>query len=96
MHMLHTVRNKTHDTEALRAARERLRGSKNTQICCSERSVGNGILLDRPVPFKLQQSYRPLPCFTPALQDIWSDPAKISAVMTVMTSTPRSHLITAV
>ncbi len=60
------------------------------------KDVGNGRLLDRPLPFKLHQSYRPLPCFIPALQDIWSDPAKNSAVMTVMTSTPRSHLITAV
>ncbi len=40
------------------------------------KDVGNGILLDRPLPFKLHQSYRPLPCFIPALQDIWSDPAK--------------------
>ncbi len=31
------------------------------QICCSERTSGNGILLDRPLPFKLHQSYRPLP-----------------------------------
>ncbi len=37
---------------------------------------GNGILLDRPLPFKLHQSYRPLPCFIPALQEIWSNPAK--------------------
>ncbi len=51
------------------------------------KDVGNGILLDRPLPFKLHQSYWPLPCFIPALQDIWSDPAKNSAVMT---STPRS------
>ncbi len=35
------------------------------QICCSERTLGlgNGILLDRPLPFKLHQSYRPLPRF---------------------------------
>ncbi len=32
------------------------------QICCSERTYGNGIMLDRPLPFKLHQSYRPLPC----------------------------------
>ncbi len=25
------------------------------------KDVGNGILLDRPLPFKLHQSYRPLP-----------------------------------
>ncbi len=53
------------------------------------KDVGNGILLDRPLPFKLHQSYRPLPCFIPALQDIWSGLAKKSAVMTVMTSLPR-------
>ncbi len=40
------------------------------------KDVGNGILLDRPLPFKLHQSYRPLPCFIPALQEIWSGPAK--------------------
>ncbi len=56
------------------------------------KDVGNGILLDRPLPFKLHQSYRPLPCFIPALQEIWSGPAKnsaVMAVMAVMTSTPR-------
>ncbi len=44
MHMLRTVRNKTHDTEALvRACSARaVRGSKNTQICCSERMLGTG------------------------------------------------------
>ncbi len=31
------------------------------QICCSERTYGNGIMLDRPLQFKLHQSYRPLP-----------------------------------
>ncbi len=31
------------------------------QICCSERTYGTGIMLDRPLPFKLHQSYRPLP-----------------------------------
>ncbi len=91
MHMLRTVRNKTHDTEALVRACSAWarRGSKNTQICCSERMSGNGILLDRPPPFKLHQSYRPLPCFIPALQEICSGLATKSAVMTVMTSTPR-------
>ncbi len=43
MHMLRTVRNKTHDTEALvRACVRAVRGSKNTQICCSERMSGTG------------------------------------------------------
>ncbi len=39
------------------------------------KDVGNGILLDCPLPFKLQQSYRPLQCFiqelNPAVQEIW-------------------------
>ncbi len=39
---------------------------------------GNGILLDRPLPFKLHQCYRPLPRFirefNPASQEIWSGP----------------------
>ncbi len=53
------------------------------------KDVGNGILLDRPLPFKSHQSYRPLLCFIPALQEVCSGLAKKSAVMTVMTSTPR-------
>ncbi len=40
------------------------------------KDLGNGILLDRPLPFKLLQSYRPLLCLirelNPALQEIWS------------------------
>ncbi len=43
-------------------------------------NVGNGILLDRPLPFKLHQSYRLLPCFirefNPASHEIWSNPAE--------------------
>ncbi len=43
------------------------------------KDVGNGILIDRPLPFKLHQSYRPLPRFirefNPASQEIWSGPA---------------------
>ncbi len=31
------------------------------QICCSERTSGNRIMLDRLLQFKLRQSYRPLP-----------------------------------
>ncbi len=31
------------------------------------KDVENGILLDRPLPFKLHHSYRPLPCFIPAV-----------------------------
>ncbi len=72
----------------VRAARERQEGVKKHRYavlkgCC------NGILLDRPLPFKSHQSYRPLLCFIPALQEICSGLAKKSAVMTVMTSTPR-------
>ncbi len=90
MHMLRTVRNKTHDTEALVRACSAWarRGSKNTDMLFWK-DVGNGILLDRPLPFKSHQSYRPLLCFIPALQEICSGLAKKSAVMTVMTSTPR-------
>ncbi len=40
---------------------------------------GNRKLLDRPLPFKLHQSYRPLPRFirefNPVAQEIWSGPA---------------------
>ncbi len=89
MHMLRTVHNKTHDIEALVRACSAWEGVKTHRYAVLK-DVGNGILLDRPLPFKLHQSYRPLPCFIPALQEIWSDPAKNSAVMTVMTSTPRS------
>ncbi len=78
------MRNKTHDMEAL--VREREEGVKTHRYAVLK-GCGNGILLDRPLPFKLHQSYRPLPCFIPALHEIWSDPAKNSAVMT---STPRS------
>ncbi len=42
------------------------------------KDVGNRILLDRPLPFKLHHSYRPLPRFirefNPASQEIWSGP----------------------
>ncbi len=42
------------------------------------KDVRNGILLDRPLTFKLHQSYRPLPrCireFNPVVQEIWSGP----------------------
>ncbi len=77
MHMLRTVRNKTHDTEALVRACSTwaTRGSNNTDMLFWK-DVGNGILLDRPLPFKSHQSYRPLPCFIPALQEICSGLAK--------------------
>ncbi len=72
----------------VRAAHEREEGVKTHRYAvlkgCRERDI-----VRRPLPFKLHQSYRPLPCFIPALQEIWSGPAKNSAVMAVMTSTPR-------
>ncbi len=60
------------------------------------KDVGNGILLDRPLPFKLHQSYLLLPCFirkksgrVPRNADsfLLQIPCKKSAVMTL---TPRS------
>ncbi len=70
----------------VRAAHEREEGVKTHRYAvlkgCRERDIVRR-------PFKLHQSYRPLPCFIPALQEIWSGPAKNSAVMAVMTSTPR-------
>ncbi len=72
----------------VRAAHEREEGVKTHRYAvlkgCRERDI-----VRRPLLFKLHQSYRPLPCFIPALQEIWSGPVKNSAVMTVMTSTPR-------
>ncbi len=69
----------------VRAAHEREEGVKTHRYAvlkgCREQ--------DHPLPFKLHQSYRPLPCFIPALQEIWSGLAKNSAVMTVMTASPR-------
>ncbi len=76
----------------VRAAHEREEGVKTHRYAvlkgCRERDI-----VRPPTPVQITPE---LPCFIPALQDIWSDPAKNSAVMTVMTSTPRSHLITAV
>ncbi len=68
MHMLRTVRNKTHDTEALVRACSAwaVRGSKKTHMLFWK-DVGNGILLYRPLPFKSHQGYQPLPCFIPAV-----------------------------
>ncbi len=37
---------------------------------------GNGILLDRPLPFKLHQSYRPLPCLFPRCKKFGRIPRK--------------------
>ncbi len=89
------IKHMTQKHWCVRAAREREEGVKTHRYAvlkgCRERDI-----VRMPTLFKLHQSYRPLPCFIPALQEIWSDPAKNSAVMTVMTSTPRSHLITAV
>ncbi len=48
------------------------------QICCSGRRERD--IVDRPLLFKLHQSYRLLPCFirefNPASQEIWSGPAE--------------------
>ncbi len=97
MNMLRTERNKTHDTEALVRACSSwaIRGSKNTDMLFWK-DVGNGILLDRPLPFKSHQSYRPLPCFIPALQEIWSGPAKTVRWWRWWPQHRGWHLITAV
>ncbi len=49
------VRNKTHDTEALVRACSAwaVRGSKNTQICCSERMSETGYCLYRPLTVQI-------------------------------------------
>ncbi len=52
----------------MRAAREREEGVKTHMLFWKD--VGNGILLDRPLPFKLHQSYRPLPCFIPVARNL--------------------------
>ncbi len=91
MHMLRTVRNKTHDTEALVHACSAWagRGSKNTQLCCSERDVGNGILLgpahSRSNHTRVTERY----CVIPALQEIRSGSREKKCG--VMTSTTASH-----
>ncbi len=85
MHMLRTVRNKTHDTDALvRACSAWARYERERDI------------VRPPTPVQITPELPTVTVFIPTLQEIWSDPAKNSAVMTVMTSTPRSHLITAV
>ncbi len=78
------IKHMTQKHWCVRAARELEEGVKTHRYAVLK-GCREGILLDRPLPFKLHQSYRPLPCFIPALQDIWSDPAKNIAVMT---STP--------
>ncbi len=89
------IKHMTQKHWCVRAAHEREEGVKTHRYAvlkgCRERDI-----VRRPLPFKLHQSYRPLPCFIPALQEIWSGPAKNSAVMTVMTSTLRLAFITAV
>ncbi len=80
------IKHMTQKHWCVRAAREREEGVK-THIYAVLKGCWDGILLDRPLPFKLHQSCRPLPCFIPALQEIWSGPTKNSVVMTVMTST---------
>ncbi len=82
------IKHMTQKHWCVRAAREREEGVKTHRYAvlkgCWERDI-----VRPPLPFKLHQSYRPLPCFIPALQEICSGLAKKSAVMTVMTSTPR-------
>ncbi len=51
------------------------------------KDVGNGILLDRPLPFKLRQSYRPLPCFIPALQEICNAVIVTALLQTIVLKT---------
>ncbi len=73
MHMLCTVRNKIHDTEALDRACSAwaIRVSK-AQICCSERNI-----VRPPAPVQITPE---LPCFiwefNPVLQEIWSGPTE--------------------
>ncbi len=64
------------------------------------KDVGNGILLDRPLPFKLHQSYRPLSRFirefNPASQEIWSGPANADLYLppvSVSNNSPMIHFI---
>ncbi len=52
--------------------------------------IGNGILLGHPLPFKLHQSYRPLPRFIQefytAAQEIWSGHAVPAGMQTSITN----------
>ncbi len=92
--MLRTVRNKTHDTEALVRACRRVSGKRGvkTHRYAVLKDVGNGRLLDRTTPVQITPEVPDrYPCFIPALQDFGRIPRKNSAVMTVMTSTPRSQ-----
>ncbi len=97
MHMLRTVRNKTHDTEALVRACSAwaVRGSKNTDMLFWK-DVGNGILLDRPLPFKSHQSYRPLPCLFPRCKKFGRIPWKTVRWWRWWPQHRGWHLITAV
>ncbi len=79
----------------MRAARERQEGVKTHRYAvlkgCREWDI-----VRPPTLLQITPELPTVTVFIPTLQEIWSDPAKNSAVMTVMTSTPRSHLITAV
>ncbi len=90
MHRLRTVRNKTHNTEALVLACSAwaIRGSKQSTNMLFWKDVGNRILLDRPLPFKLHQ----IPTATVFYSRVARNLVRSanSAVMTVMTSTQQS------
>ncbi len=79
----------------VRAAHEREEGVKTHRYAvlkgCRERDI-----VRRPLPFKLHQSYRPLPCLIPALQEIWSGPRKTVRWWRWWPQHRGWHLITAV
>ncbi len=72
--------NKIHDAESTGPCVQRMSNKSEQRVdLLFWKDVGNGILLDHPLPFELQQRYRPLRRFirefNPALQEIWSGPA---------------------
>ncbi len=89
------IKHMTQKHWCVRAAREREEGVKTHRYAvlkgCRERDI-----VRPPTLVQITPELPTVTVFIPTLQEIWSDPAKNSAVMTVMTSTPRSHLITAV
>ncbi len=89
------IKHMTQKHWCMRAAREREEGVKTHRYAvlkgCREWDI-----VRPPTLVQITPELPTVTVFIPKLQEIWSDPAKNSAVMTVMTSTPRSHLITAV
>ncbi len=67
------------------------------QICCPERTSGTGYCLNRPLPFKLHQSYRPLPRFirefNPASQEMWSGPAEKCLVFSLVCTSEQTYTL---